>query len=253
MIKAKSLLAIMPHPDDESLGFGGTLAKYGSDRSISTHLITATRGQKGSLGDPKLKVARASLPKVREQELKCAAKTLKVDKLKILDYVDGELHAVEEKIGITDMVRLIRKIKPQVVITFGPDGGYGHPDHIVLSHWVTMAVKHARMVKKLYYLANDKTYADAYNREFGTINLEGKKLTVPHHPKKYINAVIDAGEFVDVRFNASRCYTTQLKDVKKFEKLRQIGIKGKVTHDYYHLAFSRGEYQKKETDLFAGI
>lgn len=254
MPPTKVLLAIMPHPDDESLGFGGTLAKYSADPTVQTHVVTVTRGQKGNRGDPSLKVTRKTLPQVREAELRCATKILGIDQLDVLNYIDGELPEVDEKVGIADMIKIIRRIKPQVIITYGPDGGYGHPDHIAVCKWVTAAVVHTPSVKKLYYYAFKKDLVTMFAKQFGKIPLNGETLSLVYHPSSYINATIDCSAFVDIKFKAIHCHHTQIQDIKKFELLRQVGVKTMISTDHYHRAYPiGGEYNEKETDLFAGI
>lgn len=243
----------MPHPDDESLMFGGTLAKYGQDKRITTCLVTVTRGELGNLGPPKLGATRKTIAAVRERELRCATAILNVNRLHILDYQDGELSSVEEHIGIADMVRLIQKIKPQVIITFGPDGGYGHPDHVALSSWVTEAVKRTKPVKKLYYYAIKKDFATNFIKHFGKIPLNGELLEIAVHDESYIDTTIDCRKYLEQKFAAIHCHQSQQQDTKKFDLLRKLGVKTMISQDHYHLALSRGNFPKPETDLFAGL
>ncbi|MBI2009713.1 MAG: PIG-L family deacetylase [Candidatus Chisholmbacteria bacterium] len=252
-MRPKVLLAITPHPDDESLMFGGTLAKYGQDEDVKTNLITVTRGQKGSLGPRYLGVTRKKLGEKREQELRCAAKILKIDHLYILDYQDGEVPAVEENIAVASLIRLIRKINPQVVITFGPDGGYGHPDHIAVCHWVTEAVRFIKGVEKLYYYAIKKDFATSFIKYFGKIPLNGELLEIAIHDAAYIDATLDCRQFTEQKFKAIHCHQTQEFDTKRFDLLRRLNVKSMISDDNYHLAFARGNFPTPETDLFAGI
>lgn len=252
-MRSKTLLAIMAHPDDESMGFGVTLATYGQNPDVKTHLITITRGQKGTLGDPKLGVTRKMLPVVREKELRCAASKLGLDTITILNYEDGELPAVEETIAQTHIVRLINKIKPQVVITHGPEGDYGHPDHVAVSGWVSKAVNYAPKVSKLYHPANQEDFTAAFGKVVGHIKLGSFKLAFKPHPQKYATTTLDGSKYAAVRFAALECYQTQKSDADKFVIFKQLGVKSRITHDYYHLAFARGNFTTPETDLFAGI
>jgi LmbE family N-acetylglucosaminyl deacetylase len=141
MNKKLRLLAVLAHPDDESLGFGGTLAKYAAE-GFGTYLVTATRGERGRFGSP------GSSGDPRE-------------------------------VGRT-IATHIRRIRPHVIVTFGPEEGYGHPDHIAISQFTTAAAICAADIRfeiddvapvdlrpphraaKLHYMAWRKNKWDAY-------------------------------------------------------------------------------------------
>jgi len=126
------LLAVFPHPDDESLGLGGTLAKYSAE-GVETYLVCATRGERGWNGPEDQNPGLAALGKIREGELKCAADHLGLKEITFLGYIDGDVdQAIPQQI-IAEIVTQIRRIQPQVIITFSLDGNYGHPDHIALA------------------------------------------------------------------------------------------------------------------------
>ncbi len=136
----KSILAILAHPDDEAFGLGGTLALY-SRRGYDTYLVCATRGEAGTVDEEHLRGHR-SIADLREAELRCAADHLGLKDVFFLGYRDSGMpgsddnrhpnaqinHPVEEVAG--RVVKHIRELKPDVVLTFDPIGGYKHPDHI---------------------------------------------------------------------------------------------------------------------------
>jgi len=132
------LLAVLAHPDDESLGFGRTLANYAAE-GVETYLVTATGGERGRFGalgkggDP-VEVGRA-----RETELRTAAAVLGIREVSILGYPEGGLDQVQAPTAIRKIISHIRRIRPHVIITLGPEGAYGHPDHIVISQFTTAA------------------------------------------------------------------------------------------------------------------
>jgi LmbE family N-acetylglucosaminyl deacetylase len=149
------LMVVIAHPDDETFGMGGTLAYYASI-DVEIFLVCATRGEAGEVQDKYLQRYN-SIAALRIAELECAAKQLGIKKLIFLDYLDsgmpGSFHghhpqalvnAHSEKLVI-DIVRLIREIRPDVIITHDPMGGYMHPDHIKLH----------RAVKDAFFLAGD--------------------------------------------------------------------------------------------------
>jgi LmbE family N-acetylglucosaminyl deacetylase len=141
---ARTLLAVFAHPDDESFGTGGTLALYAS-RGVAVHVLCATRGEAGSVPEGMLQ-GYSSIAELRETELRCASIHLGLAGLHFLDYRDSgmngspdNLHpqalvrAPQEKVA-SEVTLWIRRLRPQVVITFDPVGGYHHPDHIAIHH-----------------------------------------------------------------------------------------------------------------------
>jgi LmbE family N-acetylglucosaminyl deacetylase len=131
------LLAVFAHPDDETFCAGGTLAKYAA-AGWELMAVSATRGQAGQIRDP-LVATRRTLGQVREREFYAACEQLGVRHARVLDYMDGTLQDVDpdELAGV--VVQIIRAFRPDVVITFGPDGAYGHPDHIAIGAATTRA------------------------------------------------------------------------------------------------------------------
>src|SRR5919106_6701854 len=143
MASTRRLMAVLAHPDDESLGMGGTLAKYAAE-GVDVFLVTATRGEAGRFrgyprGDER-HPGPAELGRIREAELRQAAATLGVREIALLDYLDQCLDAADPREAIGRIVRHIRRLRPDVVITFAPDGAYGHPDHIALSQFTNAAL-----------------------------------------------------------------------------------------------------------------
>src|SRR5262245_45932960 len=126
------LLCIMAHPDDESLGVGGALVKYAA-QGVETYLISATRGEHGWWGEEKDYPGLEGLGKIREAELFAAARVLGLREVSFLDYVDGDLDQANPKEAIGKIASHVRRLQPQVVLTFDPYGAYGHPDHIAIS------------------------------------------------------------------------------------------------------------------------
>jgi len=131
------VLGVFAHPDDETLCAGGTLAKYAS-AGADVRVISLTKGGAGQIRDAST-ATRASLTAVRDRELGAAGKELGLTETRCLDYSDGQLPEVDGAILIQFASELLREIDPDVVITFGPDGFSGHPDHIAVGAAVTSA------------------------------------------------------------------------------------------------------------------
>ncbi len=131
------ILAVFAHPDDESFCAGGTLAKYAAD-GAEIMVVSATHGDAGQIHDVRA-ATRRTLGQVRERELRLACKRLGVRHALCLDYGDGRLNRVEPEALTRHITRIVRAFRPDVVITFGPDGAYGHPDHIAIGAATTTA------------------------------------------------------------------------------------------------------------------
>lgn len=132
------LLCVLAHPDDESLGFGGTLAKYARE-GIETYLVTATRGERGRFGSGIDFPGFSAVGRMREAELLAAAKELGLREVRFLDYMDGELDHAKPGEVIARIVAELRRVRPHIVLTFGPEGAYRHPDHIAICQFATAA------------------------------------------------------------------------------------------------------------------
>lgn len=144
------LLAIFPHPDDETFTSAGTMAAAVS-RGIPVAVISATRGEAGESSIPGLDDPQR-LGEVREQELRDAMRHLGVTDVRFLGYRDSGLPGSPEaqhpqafvRSTVDDaaskLVAPIRELRPQIIITFGPEGMYGHPDHLHMHHVVLRAV-----------------------------------------------------------------------------------------------------------------
>src|SRR3974377_1033561 len=121
MAETLKLLCVLAHPDDESLGTGGLLAKYAAE-GVETYLITATRGEHGWWGEAADYPGQGGLGRIREAELRAAAEALHLREVHFLDYVDGELDQAEPRAAVSQIAAQLRRIRPDVVVTFGPDG-----------------------------------------------------------------------------------------------------------------------------------
>lgn len=147
----KKLLSVLAHPDDETFGMGGTLARYAQD-GVEVHLICATRGEAGEVGPEYLRDCD-SIGDLREAELRCAAGHLGLSDVHFLNYRDSGMEGSPDNNHPDSLVQApilevakkiadyIREFKPQVVLTFDPIGGYRHPDHIAI-HKATLEAFH---------------------------------------------------------------------------------------------------------------
>lgn len=239
MAEKKVLLAVLAHPDDETFGTGGSLAHY-ARLGVEVHLVCATRGEVGEV-DPALMGNFKSIGELREHELCCAADHLGLSGVHFLDYRDSgmagspenhhpkALAAADQKKVIGDIVHFIRLLKPQVVITFDPIGGYMHPDHISVH----------KAADRAFYAAGDpaqfpsdlsahqaqKLYYHTFPRGFLRTTVWLMKLT-GKDPSKFgrnkdidltkiaqarfpVHATVDYRDVIDKKSQAVACHVSQ--------------------------------------------
>ena len=260
------LMCILAHPDDESLGTGGTLAKYAAE-GVDTFLLTATRGQRGWKGATADYPGPEALGELRANELQAAAKALGIRRSWLLDEMDGELDGADPEEMTREIARCIREARPQVVVTFGPDGAYGHPDHIAISQLASAAVVRAatpgdepsgppHAVSKLYYMAASQQLMDAYQQAFGTFNKEvdGMHRRAVAWEDWAITTRLDTRDYTSKVWDAISCHRSQLKDFAKLQALPEARRRSIFGEQTYYRAFSLANGGRRvERDLFAGL
>lgn len=248
-----SLLAIFAHPEDESFGPAGTLAKYASE-GVQVSLVTATRGSSPS--PEEINHLKPEDMAVGERERLCSCRTTGVRRVCFFDNRPGQLHLLDP-IALEDhMVRLIRETQPQVLMTFGPEGPSADRDHEVVDRAVRAAFRDAGDTSKfrnhfreglcahtplkLYHCVLPSSLAD----EWGVSNLS----TVPDNQ---VTTVLDVSAYGEAMRNALFCQRSHELDF-----IRWLADEQRIQwdHEYYSLVNSRlNRKTKKENDLFAGL
>ncbi len=136
---AGGVLAVFAHPDDESLLAGGVLAACASSgRRVA--IVSMTRGERGPSELPELR-GRPALADVREAELRAAAHALGASAAECLDYPDGELAGADERQAAHALAALLRRERPEAVISFSEEGLYWHPDHLAVARFLLGALE----------------------------------------------------------------------------------------------------------------
>ena len=262
------LMSIMAHPDDESLGVGGTMAHYAAE-GVETYLVTATRGERGWNGKPEEYPGLEGLGRIREAELRDAGEVLGIREITFLDYIDGDLDLADPQEAIARITKELCRIKPHVVLTFGPDGAYGHPDHIAICQFTTAAVARAAdsdytakldcppyRVDKLYYMAASRALGEVYLPAFGDISMtiDGVERHMVVWEDWAITTWIDAKAHWQTVWRAVACHRSQLPN---YDRLTQLGeedhqkLWGQQTF-YRALSLVNGG-RRPEHDLFEGL
>jgi LmbE family N-acetylglucosaminyl deacetylase len=154
-VRQPRLLAVFAHPDDEVFCAGGLLARWVANGGLAM-VVSATRGEAGQIQDA-CAATRQTLGTVRERELRLGCGHLGVRQIECLDYRDGALQSVGEIALAQHVAAYLRDFEPDIIVTFGPDGGYGHPDHIAISAATTLAcqiiAREYGRAPQLYYSA----------------------------------------------------------------------------------------------------
>lgn len=217
------ILLIYAHPDDESFGCGGTIAKY-VDQGAEIVLVCATRGEAGKCGEPPVCTSE-ELPKVREKELLAAAQVLGISKVIFLDYLDAQLFKVNEEEVVGRLIDIINEEKPEVVITFGPDGVSGHKDHIAVSSWATKAFFEAdyRPSKLYYNTVSPKFMAIIKNGDLDAIT----PLTTK----------IDVSDYIENKIKAIQCHRSQNMSLGKILSIPEEQRKRFLSKEGFHRAY----------------
>ncbi len=203
------LLAVFAHPDDESYRAGGTLARL-ARKGVQVWVLCATQGEEGVPGLP-LEQAR----QVRQAELQCACRALGIEPPRFMNYRDGSLSNVDENQAIKQVVRVVRELRPQVLLTWPPDGVSGHPDHMAVSRWAGEAFQQAadpaaypehqaeglspRAAARLYHIVVPRSLVEA---------LEMTQLhTVPDEA---VTLAVNVSAVWEAKLAAIRCHRTQM-------------------------------------------
>jgi LmbE family N-acetylglucosaminyl deacetylase len=281
---SRRLLVAFAHPDDESFGPAGTLVHYAS-QGVPVHLACATRGEAGDV-DPDLLEGYDSLAELRTRELRCAARHLGLAGLHFLDYVDSGMEgspenehpaslnqAPSEEVA-EKLTRLIRLIRPQVVLTHDPSGGYFHPDHIKV-HQATVEAFHSAgdagrfpeqleqglvpfQAQKLYYTAFPRGLLrfvarvlpllgqdpEAFGRN-GDINV--KRIA---EVEQVVTTKIAISRYHEASQQAARCHASQTGGSTG----RVTGLLARLVRtDTFSRAVPAYEDSRIERDLFAAV
>lgn len=271
-----TLMAVHAHPDDEATSTGGVLHKYGAE-GVRTILVTCTDGELGD-GPDGLKPDQPGhdqeeVKRVRRAELEIAAQALGIAELELLGYRDsgmaewawaaapGTFSSSDLDTEVRQLRGLIELHRPQVVVTYTEDGGYGHPDH-VRAHQVTRAaVEVAGIVSKLYYTAFPKSLARRVLAQMKAEGIDpwelGEVEFDPDNPPfgvpdELITTVVDVTGDVPAKLAAIRAHASQMDNAFFAQLSDQVApiVMGK---EYFIRALDQTGAALPEDDLFAGL
>jgi len=237
------LMCVTAHPDDECFAFGGALA-LAADRGVETYVVCLTDGQAATnRGDAE---TAHSLGMMRREEFRRSCEVLGVTQHELLDYHDGRLEFVEFSVATERMVERMRRFRPDVVITFGGDGGQNtHTDHMVTSmlttaafHWAGRATRYPdagspHQAKRLYYVTANFHMPD-----------RPPALTMPWTVTLDIRSV---------RERKSEAFRQHVSQAPLMEKTKDIFERYGAEEFYALVATPKPQPAHQSTDLFEGL
>ena len=243
----RSLMCVLAHPDDETFGPGGTIKKYARE-GVRVTVVIATSGQAGRSAG--LCSTPEELGRIREDEAREAGRFLGVQAIHFFGYMDGKLDEVDEAEVEEKVARLIREERPDVIITFGPEGaGNEHRDHRRISLVTTRAIRMAadpdqfkdhteaglapHLVKKFYYMSGHET--------------PWREMSTPFMP---ITTIIDISDLVDAKLEAFKLHRSQQDWMPRLEEWIRANHN---TEPYHRAASTVTDLPGIETDLFTGL
>lgn len=269
MTEPLRLLAVLAHPDDEAFNFGSVLALYAA-AGVQTAVLTATRGERGWQGAPEENPGLEALGRLREQEMAAAVRLLGIGDHHFLDYIDGDLDQADPAEATGRIVAHVRRLRPQVVVTFDPAGIYGHPDHIAISQLTQGALVAAadpsyrpdlgapHRTDKLYYMLITDAEMAAFEQAMGgemLFPVDGVERRARGWPDWQVTTVVDARPFWRKGWESTLAHTSQSAALAAaFGSLsdeQQAAIWG-VAAFYRAYSLVNGG-RARESDLFAGL
>ena len=284
MSKKLVLLGIFAHPDDESFGPGATLARYAAE-GVDVHVIIATDGIAGSVEDPAHVADHDTLAMVRSAELARAAVALRLTSVWSLPYRDSGMRGAPDnqhpdalirqpvEHTVREVLGYIQRLRPQVIITHDPYGGYGHPDHVRCCEATTAAFHIARGEairtgngdwegpQKLYYTAMPKSLIKLFVRLMPLIGKDptgfGRNkdinLVQISHWETPVDARVSVAPYLEAKQAASIAHASQYGGGPSWVRALPPPLRRRMTeHELFTRAFPPPN-GKLENDLFAGL
>jgi len=242
------LLCVTAHPDDEAGGFGGSLLLSAS-RGVETHVLCLTPGQAathrgGARSDEELAA-------LRREEFQASCRVLKVSEGEVLNYPDAGLDRVDFYSAVGELVERIRRIRPHVMLTIGPEGAVtAHPDHSMASLFATLAYHWAGRSNRFPEQLQNGLRPHRTQKLYYATSLFSLPDRQPVSPSP-VTATIEIGtEFLDEKVRAFKQHTSQAPLFSLFEGM----ARKRGTRELFHLAATTAPRQMQmETDLFEGV
>lgn len=244
LVDGRRLLVVTAHPDDESLAFGGTLARCAATGG-RTMLLCLTHGELGWAGGAPRPGDIPALARQRARELEDAAQLLGIGDVRLLDFPDSRLHELSYVPLVQAIAKAVADFRPEIVATFGPDGLYWHQDHVVAHYTVTQAVEHlvGRTRPVLVYGVLRKgmmrellTSVAEPGTDPSVLSIWGLTPDAFGLHAAAATDVVDVAAFVPQKLAALRCHRSQFDAVSPFQRLSIDTAVRLLGTEYYHRA-----------------
>lgn len=236
----KQMLLIFAHPDDESFALGGTIAKY-AQQGVHITLVAATKGEAGkTFGICKPE----ELGLIREQELRRAAEVLGISNIIFLEYLDKELPMAPPLEIIEKLVRIIRSVRPQVIITFGADGASGHRDHRAIHHFTIAAIQLAKQPV-------EPEWGEAYILPRLCYVQPGWRLS--EDQLQEVDYVIPISPWAKQKWQAIFEHQTQMGSRQKFEGLEERKKEDYSSREYFRCDQALSAFPGRGQDILGDL
>jgi N-acetyl-1-D-myo-inositol-2-amino-2-deoxy-alpha-D-glucopyranoside deacetylase len=268
-----TLLLVHAHPDDEAISTGGAMMKARDD-GHRVVMVTATRGEVGEIYNMDEASSRPRLGEIRTHELETAARILGVNRGEFLDYRDSGMvgttdnndprsfHQAPLNEAAARLVAILREEKPDVVVTYGEDGTYGHPDH-VKAHFVTnvaldqmLGSSESWSPKKLYYNAIPRSMMQAFVErmpEEARRQQSESSIQIVGTPDELVTTRVDVSKYTDRKRQAFQAHVSQNDPNSWFVTMADQIYELAFGTEYFQLARGKPGSALPETDLFSGI
>jgi LmbE family N-acetylglucosaminyl deacetylase len=263
-----TMMAVLAHPDDEIFGMGSVLAAYAA-QGVAVYLLTATRGSCSWFGLPEPQSSQPEFYTQKEQEYQNSARQMGINSLTLLDYPGGELDLADQPEISAVISTHLRRVRPQVVVTFSPDGHSGHPDHIAISQLTHAAVLRAadpqdppgsslppHRVSKLYYQVDSRKLARLVETVFGSLSLSvnGSTRSPPGWEEWMLSCRVSVGDHWRTAWNAILCRQAWLSGFSTLAGLDEKILAALLSDGAFYRVFSLVNCGRQpENDLFAGL
>lgn len=234
------ILGIFAHPDDEAIIVGGTVAKAIS-LGHEVYLVCATRGE-ASTGYDRDYCTKEQLAEVRSKEFMKACEILGATEAKLLDFIDGTLAKQKESVGVEAVMAEIKRIEPDLILTFEPEGISFHADHKTVHSWVMKA-----LLDPWFDDRNTEIYWTTVNQRTG----RARENKLMGHPAKEITSRVVIEPWRTIKRDAVMAHRTQLAMFRKTGLISENELGRNFRHEYFIRVDRKGQPQLESgSDLF---
>jgi LmbE family N-acetylglucosaminyl deacetylase len=260
-----TLLLAFAHPDDEGMSAGAMMKA--KDRGHRVVLVTATRGEVGEIYNMDEAASRPRLGAIRTRELETAGRVIGIDRLEFMDYRDSGMVRTADNddprsfnkalVGeaAARLERVLDEEKPEIVVTFGEDGMYGHPDHVKIHHVTNAALDGLKgwSPRKLYYTAIPRSLMKAWMSQMPEEmrQQQNPDVVLEGTPDELVTTRLDVSEYIKRKREAFAAHVSQNDPNSWFTKIPEEMYEVAFGTEFYAIGRGNPGSSLPEDDLFA--